>query len=241
MAAGTPLVSELLCFIQNNISGVAKNDLISRIIGFYTVEDIVEAKNLLFETAAKLKTDGLIVDIPRSVARRNGDGKRKADAEDTLELWERLDVAQAVIPTFCAVNLSRLPPLTFSDADVCSLSALVLDMKGQLSVVQSNLSDLSTHVYKADSESKAASARPGAQTATSMKAVLANSAPVQAAPSASTAPTTTVVAQRSWADQVNSGSPSRSPPDPDGFMTVRKKTKPPRRTWCGKRAGDDGK
>src|SRR5271156_4243024 len=108
MALKTCNVSELLCFVQNNISTIAKNVLISRITGFYTVEEVCEAKNLMFEVADKLKSDGLAIDVPRSVTRRNGEGKRKADCEDLFELWGRLDVAKADMPLFSATNLSRL-------------------------------------------------------------------------------------------------------------------------------------
>lgn len=146
MSIGTPVVSELLCFLQNNFSSTAKDLLVNRICSFYSTEESLAAKNLLFSTADKLKQDGLVIDLPRNVTRRNGDAKRKADTEDLIDLWVHLDVAKANVPTFCAADLRRLPPLSFTDTDVCGLAAMVLDMKGQLSEVQSKLVNIETHV-----------------------------------------------------------------------------------------------
>ena len=82
MAAFTTVVCELLCFIQNNISSVPKFDIISRVSGYYSVNEIVDAKNEHFAVSERLKSSGLAVDLPRNVVRRAGDSKRKADTED---------------------------------------------------------------------------------------------------------------------------------------------------------------
>src|ERR1051325_10233774 len=138
--------SELLCHLQNNASSIVRSILSTSVIGFYSNEEISDAKTLLFAEADKVKLSGAVVDIPRFINRRNVDGKKKADTEDILDLWERLDVAKAKLPTFCAVKLSRLPPLSFVEADVCSLAALVLDVRNQMGEMQVKFSELASKV-----------------------------------------------------------------------------------------------
>ena len=140
--------SEVLCYIQNNLSSTAKSILLASLAGFFTTDEINNAKCLLFSEAEKLKASGTAIDIPRMVTRRSGDGKKKADIDDVFDLWERLDTAKAVLPVFHAINLSRIPPLSFSSADVCSLSAMVHDMKLQLDVMQGKFSELACQIKK---------------------------------------------------------------------------------------------
>src|SRR5437867_362062 len=133
---------EVLCYIQNNISSTAKSILLTSLSGFYSVDEISNAKCLLFAEADKLKVNGASVDLPRLVTRRNGDGKKKADLDDIFDLWERLDVSKTPLPLFHAVNLSRIPPLSFTSADVCGLSSMVHDVKHQLGDLQSKFVEL---------------------------------------------------------------------------------------------------
>src|SRR5437867_4057281 len=86
------------------------------------------------------------MDIPRMVNRRAGDNKKKVDTDDIFDLWERLDAGKVELPSFYAVNLTRIPPLSFTSADVCCLSALVHDMKQQLDNMQGKIGDLSERI-----------------------------------------------------------------------------------------------
>jgi hypothetical protein len=232
--------SEVLCFIQNNASSVARNVLISRVVGFFTPDEVSDAKTMLFTSAEKLKTNGLItIDIPRNISRRNGDGRRKAETDDIMDLWELLDRAKATLPTYCAVKLDRLPPLSFTDVDVCSLSAIVLDVRNQLNDVTTKLSELTTHVKASDDTVKKLAARPCAPSLVVTAAPTASSAdPATLKPPTSADPS----ASRSWADRARQ-SPSRDTEDSDGFSIVsRKKVRqaPKQSVICGKKLFDDG-
>src|SRR5437867_9287858 len=136
--------NEMLCYLQNNFSSTAKNILMASLSAFYSIDEVSHAKTLLFSEAESIKGKGAVVDIPRMVNRRSGDGKKKADLDDIFDLWERLDTSKVVLPSFHAISLSRIPPLTFSSADVCSLSAMVHEMKQQLGDMQSKFNELSS-------------------------------------------------------------------------------------------------
>jgi hypothetical protein len=102
-------------------------------------------RKLLFAEVDKLKLSGAMVDFPWIINRRNVDGE-KADTEDILDLWEHLDVTKAKLPTFCAVTLSRLPPPSFVEADICSLAVLVLNVRNQMGEMQVKFSELASKV-----------------------------------------------------------------------------------------------
>jgi hypothetical protein len=167
------------------------------------------------------------------IARRNGDGKRKADLEDLLDLWE------ACMPLFCTANLSRLPPLSFTDTNVSSLATLVLDMKGQMTYMQSKLSDLSSRVSAAQQASSGATG--------SMKSAPPNGGPGVSGDAGSTSagsdpgptpnPSTSSCPpeqpHRSWADLCHDTTNA----DTAGFITIvgKKKQSPKKQVFSGKK------
>ena len=106
------LRSEVLCFIQSNIASMPKSNIITILCGFYSAEEILEAKNLLFNVAEKLKNSGdILCDLPRNKGRRaEGDSRRRLDSDDLLDLWAVLDASKAHLPLFATVNSKRLHP-----------------------------------------------------------------------------------------------------------------------------------
>ena len=113
------LRSELLCFIQSNIASMPKSNIIIILCGIYSSVEILEAKNLLFNVAEKLKNNGdILCDLPRNKGRRaEGDSRQRLDSDDLLELWAVLDATKAHLPLFAVVYSKRLPPFTLSHAD----------------------------------------------------------------------------------------------------------------------------
>ena len=80
-------------------------NLVTWLCGFYSAEELTVAKSALFSVAKSLKLAGQKLDgMPRNVARRSGDGRRKADSEDILDLWSFLDTTKAPLPTFVDVQ-----------------------------------------------------------------------------------------------------------------------------------------
>ena len=126
MATQSFIHSELLCFVQNNLSNCARQSLVTSICGFFTVDEITKAKDLLFEVAERCKATFSSLDLPRNKSKLAEDGRAKAYANDILSLWEILDTAKATLPLFGAVNMKRYPPVTLSDSDMCGLTVNVL-------------------------------------------------------------------------------------------------------------------
>jgi len=65
--------------------------LLSLITNFYSVDEIVAAKNALFEGVK-----GACPDIPQHVTRR-GVNKRQADTEDLLSLYAIIDAKYGIV------------------------------------------------------------------------------------------------------------------------------------------------
>ena len=129
--AATPsdVRSEPLYFIQNNVSSTTRMNLLTWLCGFYSAEELTEAKSALFSVAKSLKLARQKLDgMPRNVAGRSGDGRRKADSEDILDLWSFLDTDKTPLPTFVAVNLKRVPDTPVADTDLCALTVNVLTL-----------------------------------------------------------------------------------------------------------------
>ena len=112
--------------------------------GFYSAEEILEAKNLLFNVAVKLKNNGdILCDLPRNKGRRaEGDSRPRLDSDDLLVLWAVLDASKAHLPLFAVVNSKRLPPFFLSDADLCAIIVNIMEMKNQLEELRVQLPSL---------------------------------------------------------------------------------------------------
>ena len=52
---------------------------------------------------------------------RQGDGKKKKECKDLLELFDTLDKAKCELPKFVATDLNNVPCIKAAEADVCAL------------------------------------------------------------------------------------------------------------------------
>ena len=89
MAANRPLiVSDLLCYAFNKISRVANKPLKSTLIDFYSVEDIANAKEILY-----VEMDKIFVDKWSKPARRRKDSVNRSTTEidDILNMLTTAD------------------------------------------------------------------------------------------------------------------------------------------------------
>jgi len=131
---------ELLCYVQNKFFNATKNGLVTAISGFYTLEEIVEAKAKLFDTLEKLRVSGHVIDGKhRLVQRKMSDNKRKMDTEDILNLFSDLDSAGVRLPVFTAAKLKRIPPFEPDATDICSLTFAVDVLQTQMGAMQDKL------------------------------------------------------------------------------------------------------
>jgi hypothetical protein len=123
--------NELLCYLQNFFDKSPRDNIKAAVVGFYKVDEIVAAKSVLVEMIEKAD----IQDAPDIVQHRAGTGKRKADAEDILALYECLDNAMFDMPTFVAVKLNRIPNVSPSEVDVLALAVSVEDLRTQMAAM----------------------------------------------------------------------------------------------------------
>ncbi|XP_063622400.1 uncharacterized protein LOC134794518 [Cydia splendana] len=107
-------MESVLC-AENKIDVIVNTNLISICESAFSVDEIKQAKTLLFES---IKTS------QKKIKRRN-DGQKRRDLEDILAVLKVLDPDD--IPVFVARDLHKLPAVTFDHTDVTKvLKELVL-------------------------------------------------------------------------------------------------------------------
>ena len=148
--AGVLFRSEVLFYVQNNVASVPHDVLITTLCGFYNDEEILKAKTDLFAVASTC--EDVSSDLLPRIRTRRGDGRQRADVSDLLELWEILDVNKAVLPLFVAADQKRIPPITITDTDMCTMAASMLEVKTQLKEMAASQRRLVDTVYKFQSE-----------------------------------------------------------------------------------------
>ena len=145
--ADNTICSEVLFFVNNNYGKTPVNNMAAIISSFYEENELCAAKAILHTVATQFLPDD--PDVPRLKTRRAGDNKRRLDADDILSLFACLDVKKVTMPVFAAVKSSRVPSIKPSDADICSLSATVADLRDQVSeVIQSVKSLVESNLIK---------------------------------------------------------------------------------------------
>ena len=119
--------NELLCFIQNRTRRLQFDIVRKLCVGFYSAEDIVEAKELLFKNVA----------TGRRNIKRTGEDKKKYDVEDMITVFLELKVPHTV--HFVAYDLSNLPPLSVDNFDVIKLINEVDSLKTSFKLLCNDL------------------------------------------------------------------------------------------------------
>lgn len=104
------VIDELACFIVNKMKILPTNSIVRLCTGAFDNSEIEESKRKLFDLCADLNTI--------RVSKRQGPKKNSKNIEDMIKL---LTEKGSDIPTFVALDLSRLPPITFDSLDVSVL------------------------------------------------------------------------------------------------------------------------
>jgi hypothetical protein len=120
--AGDIVFSEILCFIHCKFGTVPNLSLQCAISGFYEVDVIFEAKKILNGIAEKC-----LKDAPTH-GKRQGDGRKKRECDDLINMYELLDKSKCDLPKFVATDLNNIPNLKASEADVCVLMTKVSEL-----------------------------------------------------------------------------------------------------------------
>jgi len=109
-SAKTATRNELLCFMQQNAGVLAFYHFVKLCVYFYRKEEIIAARSMMEQFTA------------RRLSKRQGGDAMKATLEDIAKLLLDPDVK---VPTFYAVDLRRLPPVS---ADHCDVSAILKEL-----------------------------------------------------------------------------------------------------------------
>jgi len=75
-------VNELLCFVKFHYGKVPNGDMITCVNGFYTDEEVTQAKKLIFQLLDSVEPN--VSDPPRCITRKEGTNKRGLECEDIL-------------------------------------------------------------------------------------------------------------------------------------------------------------
>jgi len=129
---------ELLCYVQNNYSSATKSGIVTAVSGFYSNDEVLDAKLLLYDIIDKLRDCGRVPPEMknRMINRKHGDQKRRLDTEDLLSLFADIDAHKIPIPVFVAANLQRIPPFVPDTTDFCSLAFNVNQMQSQMASLE---------------------------------------------------------------------------------------------------------
>ena len=119
--------------MQNSLSQYSR-DAVKVVCGFYTIEKLSTAKELLYDYVKKSGEN----DIPAYIVRK-GAGRRRSDTEDIYELFQFGEQMKINLPTFAVVNTRRVSTVTPSEADVAALAV-------NLEVLNSKIESLSTNL-----------------------------------------------------------------------------------------------
>jgi len=103
--------SELLCFVQQKCDIIAFDQLVRVCSDFYKLDEIFAARTLLN------------MYVTKRLPKRQGADKLRSTMEDVLRVC--LDPS-IPLPTFYAVDLSRLPPV---DLEHCDVSAILKELQ----------------------------------------------------------------------------------------------------------------
>ena len=138
------VVNELLCFVKNKIDILPQPSIVQLCVGAYSDQEIEHAKKLFFDMSADESTC--------RHRRRQGPDKNRWNVEDILQLMREKGPD---VPCFVALDLNKLPPITFDSIDVTVLlnhiqktQAEVKQLKDAVTKSTENTNDLRESVSK---------------------------------------------------------------------------------------------
>src|SRR2546425_8058817 len=108
MATREIVINELLCYVSNKfkISNPTNKQLKLVLTSFYTEDEIIRARDLLYESAGKVWSD-----IPRKINRTRSDNRVKLLVDDIVEYMTKLDegLLLELLPVYVACAIDRIP------------------------------------------------------------------------------------------------------------------------------------
>ena len=103
--------------MQSSLSQYPRDNVVTVVCGFHTIEKLSAAKELLYDCVKKSGVNDTLVYVVRK-----GTGRRRSDTEDIYELLQFGERMKINVPTFAVVNTRRVPTVTPSEVDVVALA-----------------------------------------------------------------------------------------------------------------------
>jgi hypothetical protein len=141
MADGELFVNEVLFMVRNYFGRSPRTTICNILSGFYTNDEIADAKLILLTFAEKIEPK---IDELRNIKTRTGQGKRKREVEDVIQIYTLLDVRKAILPTFVASNAQRIPTFKPEDVDACSIASNISQLQTQVNDIFSVVASFSS-------------------------------------------------------------------------------------------------
>ena len=122
------IVNELLAFVSDNINSLPYDMIIKLFSDFYSEDDNVSAKSILFQTVFNNR------DAPRFIKRKEKIRNLFFNVQAILNI--SLDIPSQSVAYYIAEELSRLPPFSMICFDVSSLIKYMESVKLHLLILQ---------------------------------------------------------------------------------------------------------
>lgn len=120
--------NELLCYVQNYYNKGQQRQLTQVLSSFYSKDELNNAKDMLQTLAEKSLND---------YAKLGRKKKKTQEAEEIIAIWDKLDNAKVDMPSFCAINLNRLPTNNSNSLpDVEIITKLLKEIKLDVSQIK---------------------------------------------------------------------------------------------------------
>ena len=135
---GHPIVDELLCFITNKLGLMNSDTIVKLCVENFDDKEIEASKDILF---------GLLCDENAQTAlikRRRGkvnESKSVKNMHDMLQLLQ--EKGGEPMPQFVALDLSRLPPISFNDMDVTVLLNKIQNVDMAVKLLKKGMAEMS--------------------------------------------------------------------------------------------------
>ena len=124
------VINELLCYVLNKIDSVPV-DTLTRLVSENFPEDETEtAKNLL----------SIHVEDSLKAGKRRGQNKKKLDLEEIVKMVVECD--RTSLPSFVALKLSKLPPISVDCIDVSAMMRRQQVMEVEMSSMKDMMDDI---------------------------------------------------------------------------------------------------
>lgn len=127
------VINETLFVVRNYFGRTPRATISSVLSGFYTDDEISEAKTIILSFAEL--TEPKIDDL-KSIKSRSGGSKRKREAEDIIQIYSLLDAKKVCLPMYVASNVLRIPSFRPEDADVCAMAANINSLTTQITDIR---------------------------------------------------------------------------------------------------------